>query len=95
MVLGITSPKCNPELFATDMKGAGMNIPWYDMIVNWPNIAFLTLIGAADVNLQFTIGLRKKGSIRQTLFCLPDGSRGLHSLATATGQSSVRKLFNM
>ena len=75
LCLQTRSDVCIHELFVTDLKGAGFNIPWYNIIMDWPAITFLTLIGAADINLEFTIGLRKKGSIRQTLFCLPDGQR--------------------
>lgn len=65
LCLQTRSDLCIHELFVTDLKGAGFNIPWYNIIMDWPAITFLTLVGAADINLEFTIGLRKKGSIRQ------------------------------
>ncbi len=95
--VGGTTPRgCRHELFMAGMSGAGIsNVTWWDAIVNWPALLGLTVLGEADINLQFTLGLRAVGSVGQTIRSLYDGRQGLRSLARTAGRSSFRALFNM
>ena len=68
---------------------------WLDAVMSWPVLLVFTELGDADVNLQFTLGLRKAGSVDETIFSFYDGSKGLRSLASTAQQSSLRKLFHM
>jgi len=63
--------------------------------MNWPTLLAFTVLGDADINLEFTIGLRLAGSVDQTIFSFYDGSQGLRSLAGAAKQPSLRTLFRM
>jgi hypothetical protein len=95
-VAGTTPQGCRHELFIAGVSGAGIsNVTWWDVIVNWPALVGLTVLGAADVNLQVTLGLRAVGSVGQTIRSLYDGRQGLRSLARTAGRSSFRALFNM
>jgi hypothetical protein len=95
-VAGTNPPECRHELFVAGIAGAGIsNVTWWDAIVNWPALLGLTVLGAADVNLQFTLGLRAVGSVGQTIRSLYDGRQGLRALARTAGRSSFRALFNM
>jgi hypothetical protein len=84
------------ELFMFGVSGSGIGgITWWDVVVNWPVLVLFTVVGAGmDINLEFKVGLRTKGSVGQTMSCLDDGQKGLRFLATTAGQSSARKLFN-
>jgi hypothetical protein len=83
------------ELFPAGVGGTPQGgITWWDALVNWPFQLGLTVVGAMDVNLEFTFGLRLRGSVDQTIFSFYDGSKGLRSLASAAKVSSLRKLFH-
>jgi hypothetical protein len=48
-----------------------------------------------QTNLEFTFGLRQQGSVSQSIRSFYDGKKGLRSLASTAGQSSLRKLFHL
>jgi len=95
---GGTNPaSCTHELFGVSSSGNGIQgITWWDVAVNWPALLGLTVLGQADINLEFTLGLRLKGSIRQTVLPTPCvGPQDIRALAQALRQPSLRKLFHM
>jgi hypothetical protein len=95
-VAGTNPPGCRHELFVAGIAGSGIsNVTWWDAIVNWPALLGLTVLGEADVNLQFTLGLRAVGSVGQTIRTLYDGHQGLRPLAQTAGRLNFRALFNM
>jgi hypothetical protein len=87
---------CQYELFPAGASGSGIsNVTWWDVLVNWPVLLGLTVLGQADINLEFIVGLRQKGSVDQTIFSLYDGKKGLRAITDAANQPSLRKLFRM
>ena len=50
----------------------------------------VTVLGELDINLVFTLGVRLKGSIRQTV-----GTLNIRASSQAKGQPSLRALFHM
>jgi hypothetical protein len=90
---GFNQPNfCKHEIF--DISGDYNNtttITWWDLTVNFPVVfALLALDPSTKINLQFTLGLRLKGSLRQTV-----GPKKVRAIAKAKGQPSVRALFHM
>jgi hypothetical protein len=87
------------ELFPAGASGpfekGSSGITWTDAVFNWPVLAVFNVLGLLDINLGFTIGLRAKGSVDQTIYSFYAGSKGLRALARMAGQSSVRTLFNL
>jgi hypothetical protein len=66
----------------------------WDWVVAWPLILSLGFIDAESyIDLQFTLGLRQKGSVEQSIRHFYDGSKGLRALAVSANQPSLRKLF--
>jgi hypothetical protein len=84
------------ELFPAGVRGGGLSgVTWWDALVNWPILLAFQVLGAADINLEFTLGLRERGSVRGTLRRFYDGSKGLRSVASDAGVTSLRTLFRM
>jgi hypothetical protein len=94
---GINPPSCTHELFGISSKGNGIEgITWWDVAVNWPALLGLTILGQADINLEFTVGLRLKGSVRQSILptdCV--SAQDILALAQSLKQPSLRALFHM
>jgi len=88
---GTNPPECTHELFGVAAGGGGITgVSWWDVAVAWPALLGLTVLGQADINLQFTVGLRLKGSLGETV-----GSQSILAIARAKRQPSLRKLFHM
>jgi hypothetical protein len=82
------------ELFMAEISGGGLGgITWWDVLVNWPALSLLTLAGQADINIEFKIGLRQKGSVGQTIPCFV-GGKSLRFLSNTAEQSSLRSLLH-
>lgn len=95
-VAGTNPPGCSHEVFRAGITGTGIsNVTWWDAIVNWPVLLGLTALGEADINIQYTLGLREVGSVGQTIRSLYDGRQGLRALALTAGKLSLKELFNM
>jgi hypothetical protein len=93
---GVSPWGCRHELFGAGVSGGGLQgVTWWDAVMNWPVLLAFTILGDADVNLEFIIGLRLAGSVDQTIFSFYDGSQGLLSLASTAKQPSLRTLFRM
>jgi hypothetical protein len=94
---GTNPPICTHEVFGIYSKANGIGgITWWDAVVNWPAILGLTALGEMDINLEFTIGLRLKGSVAQTVLATPCvGPQDIRTLSRTLGQPSLRKLFHM
>jgi hypothetical protein len=93
---GLSSSMCRHELFGAGASGAGLQgVTWWDALVNWPVLLAFTVLGDADVNLEFTVGLRLLGSVDETIFSFYDGSKGLRTVAAAAKVSRLRTLFRM
>lgn len=96
---GGTNPSlCTHELFGISAGGSGAGgITWWDVAVNWPALIGFTVLGQEDINLEFIIGLRDKGSLRQTVnsgvSCV--GPKDIGALVREKGQPSLRALFHM
>jgi hypothetical protein len=92
----VSPPGCRHELFGAGASGGGLQgVTWWDALMNWPALLAFTILGDADVNLEFVIGLRLAGSVDQTIFSFYDGTQGLRSLVRASKQASLRALFRM
>jgi len=89
-----SSRVCRHEVFGATAGGGNRGITWWDVAVNWPFLLGFTIIGDLDINLEVTLGLRQAGSISQTIKTFHDGSKGLRSLSTAAGISSLKTLFH-
>jgi hypothetical protein len=95
---GTNPPGCTHEVFGVS---AGGNVPrgitWWDVgPINWAFTLGLTAFGEMDVNLEFTLGLRLKGSVAQTVLATPCvGPQDIRTLSRTLGQPSLRKLFHM
>jgi hypothetical protein len=77
--------------FGTGPVGEG-----WDWFAAWPLILTEGFIDVEhDINLEFTIGLRLKGSVRGSVQHFYDGSRGLRALAVQAQQPSLRQLFKL
>jgi hypothetical protein len=106
-VWGVTSPgrnqiqDCQNELFPAGVVGSGptgidgIDIGWYTALSLWDKLPQLLLINQESINLEFTLGLRQKGSVDQTIFSFYDGKGGLRAITDAAKQPSFRKLFRM
>lgn len=92
------------QLFAVSNNGSGPNFNFgtgpvgvgFTIWFAWP--AYLTdaLIAVEhDINLEFTLGLRMKGSTRGSINHFYDGSQGLRALAVQAQQPSLRQLFKL
>ncbi|MGH6813365.1 MAG: hypothetical protein ACREDM_13855 [Methylocella sp.] len=94
---GTNPPSCTHELIGISQVGNGIQgITWWDVVVNWPALLGLTVLGAADINLEFTIALRLKGSVGQTVFPTPCvGPQDIRAISQALKQPSLRALFHM
>jgi hypothetical protein len=94
---GTNPPGCTHELFGVSSQGNGTGgITWWDASVNWPFLLGLTVLGAIDINLEFTIGLRLKGSVAQTVLATPCvGPQDIRTLSRTLGRPSLRTLFHM
>jgi hypothetical protein len=74
----------------TGPVGVGISIALF-----WPGLATMVFIQAlGDVNLEYTLGLRKKGSVGSTICSFYNGNLGLKALANDAGELSLKKLFN-
>jgi hypothetical protein len=94
---GTNPPGCTHELFGVSSQVNGVRgITWWDAAVNWPFMLGLTAFGEMDVHVEFTIGLRLKGSVAQTILATPCvGPQDIRTLSRTLGQPSLRKLFHM
>lgn len=65
---GLSSQRCRHEIFPAGVNGAGLQgVSWWDALMNWPALLGLTLFREADIHLEFTLGLRKLGSVDETI----------------------------
>ncbi|MBV8843978.1 MAG: hypothetical protein JO307_14310 [Bryobacterales bacterium] len=88
---GTNPPECTHVLFGISCSGGSpQGITWWDVAVNWPALLGLTVLGQADINLQFTIGLGLKGSVRQMF-----GTEDILAIARTKGQPSLRALMHL
>lgn len=85
------------DLFPAGAKGlTNHGVTFWDVIVLWPYVGYLTVFTPElDINTEFTLGLRMKGSVDQTIFSFYDGSKGLRTAAKEANVSSLRRLFRM
>jgi hypothetical protein len=98
---GIGGP-ARHELFTASIinNGVGLDLGTgpgvgFEIAFFWPGILTSAFIQALqDIHLEFTIVLRKKGSVSSTICSFYDGKLGLKALASKAGQSSLKKLFN-
>lgn len=94
---GINPPSCTHQLFGIKASGNNVQgITWWDVAVNWPALLLLDVTGNLDINLEFTIGLRLKGSVGQTVLATPCvGPLDIRAMCQAHKQPSLRALFHM
>jgi hypothetical protein len=68
----------------------------WNAVFGWPVLLVQGLIDVeSDINLTFTLGLRRRGSIGDSIRRFYDGSKGLRALALKAQQPSLKKLFGM
>jgi hypothetical protein len=84
------------ELFpAGAIMHGKLDADWLSALIGWPAIVLGTVFGELDIDLEFTVGLRQRGSVRQTINSFYDGRKGLRPLANKSNVKSLRKLFRM
>lgn len=93
----VYTKSCKHEDFDAGSKGHAFSVDWFGAyIIPGPiPLGLLTAVGGADNNLEFTIGLRKVGSVKETLLSFYDGRKGLLSLARRAKQQSLKTLFHL
>jgi len=98
------SPPATHELFIAGGSSNGQAFDWgtgtggkaFDVVFVWPALIILGIADLqGDINIEIVLGLRTKGSVDQTIYGFYDGTKGLRALASAAGQPSLRKLFNL
>jgi hypothetical protein len=88
---GTNPPECTHVIFIINQSGNGIQgLSWWDFVVNWPALLRETVLGQADINLQITLGLGLKSSVRQ-MFETED----ILAIAQAKRQQSLRAIMHL
>jgi hypothetical protein len=90
---GTNPPECTHVIFGVSSAGGGIQgLTWFDFAApaNLTALLLLTLLGQADINLEFTIGLGLKGSMRQMF-----ETQSIGAIARAKRQPSLRALMHL
>jgi hypothetical protein len=94
---GINPPSCTHDLIGVSAGGHPQSgITWWDALVSWPALLGLTVLGQMDINLEFTLALRTRDSLVETIQATPCVSVGtLRQISERARQPSLRTLFHM
>jgi hypothetical protein len=95
---GKNPPDCAHSLVGVAARGNNQGgISWWDVVVNWPALLGLTVLGQIDINLEFTLALRRSDSLRETVFTSPCVAAvdSIRAVSEGAKQPSLRALFHM